>query len=226
MAQASIAEDPSAKAWLQCTCQERAESKSKYDESTTDDSEGAEFARRSKNKQASSNQSPSPRPPDPRAEELRISQADSYETFSTNAIYSTNLDPQSDLEKERARQKPSGMSKSKDPPAPIRARHKLGKIGGKGKTDTANIEAAVEKGEESLDNMASAAQKAYEATCDARNPELPIPSPNIDNRSLHRQKEATSPQKVTEEQADENRKRLQQQLDDASKAAKKKKRKF
>ena len=117
-------------------------------------------------------------------------------------------------------------SEPKNPLPLPKPKHKLGKIGGRAKADSSVPDPAGRQSKEDPADRASPIEN------DAK--ELGL---SRDNGAQHSKQAAAvskpavqpdlnSPRKVSEEQANENRKRLQRELENTSKTAKKKKRRF
>lgn len=116
------------------------------------------------------------------------------------------------------------VSERKEPLPPAKPKHKLGKIGGKAKESSASPESF--KGHKDHSNHAPPIDRTSKRPDLEPNDGPQSPKQVTDLGKPAIQHNQALPGKISEEQANENRKRLQHDLEKMSKAATKKKRKF
>lgn len=116
-----------------------------------------------------------------------------------------------------------GVSGRKEPLNPAKPKHKLGKVGGKPKEKSAGTDSR-----SSHEEQGNISTTAHSIQNPDRIPDNNSQSPNQAAEAIKPavQDQQKSPGRLSEEQANENRKRLQQDLERMSKATVKKKRRF
>lgn len=115
-------------------------------------------------------------------------------------------------------------SDAKKPPTPAKPKHRLGVIGGKAKADSAHLEDTKVK-EEHIANIPPIRDAQEKHGTEAISGDRDVKEAHVNTSDVLRPRQA-SPRKVSEEQANENRKRLQRELESTSKIANKRKRRF